>query len=269
LANNTNKSWANSDVAAKWRMYHKTQLVQGFKIQGYPPCEKSDIKHSSRDEHQSKRHSTYNNHNSNDRYRSNSNGRQNSDYRNQNNNNNNNDNRAANSTKAYEDSLETVKKNRSESPILNLSASITDPTVPEFLTVTVSLPEQMKPPMPQAGAISMRHKPTQTGTVLRTTPEAQSHGVNALALLDSGSLAGNFVNEKMLKKLRGSDLLYSTDTPMRVCSGLDNHCIISHQVIDLKVTFFENNISNSIILTCRLNPTGPVDLIIGRAYITT
>ena len=148
----------------------------GFKIQGYPPCEKSDIKKSNRDEYQSKRHSSYNsNNNYNDHYRSNSNGRQNSDNRqnNNSNNSNNNDNRAANSTKTYEDSLETVKKNRSESSILNLSASITDPTVPEFLTVTVSLSEEMKPPSPQAGTTSTRHRRTQTGTVTRRTTRAR------------------------------------------------------------------------------------------------
>ena len=60
----------------------------------------------------------------------------------------------------------------------------------------LSLSEQMKPPSPQAGATSTRHRRTQTGTAIRITPEAQSHAVNALALLDSGSLAGNFVNDK-------------------------------------------------------------------------
>jgi hypothetical protein len=62
--------------------------------------------------------------------------------------------------------------------------------------------------------------------------------------------------------------VYKTDHPIRVCSGLDNHCIDSTDVVDvLTVSFRSKNNKYSIKLTCRISLSGPVELIIGRDSI--
>jgi hypothetical protein len=91
--------------------------------------------------------------------------------------------------------------------------------------------------------------------------------IKAKALLDTGSLPGNFITVDLLKRIKGSDCLYKTDQPIRVCSGLDNHCIDSSDVVDVLVSFKVKNKYFSIPLTCRISLSGPVDLIIGRDSI--
>ena len=61
--------------------------------------------------------------------------------------------------------------------------------------------------------------------------------VTAQALLDSGSLAGDFINNKTLLALGGRPHLRKTSCPLRVCSGLDNTCIVSHDVLDIQLSF--------------------------------
>jgi hypothetical protein len=61
--------------------------------------------------------------------------------------------------------------------------------------------------------------------------------IEARALLDTGSLPGNFVTVDLLKRIKGTDSIYKTDHPIRVCSGLDNHCIDSIDVVDVLVSF--------------------------------
>ena len=58
------------------------------------------------------------------------------------------------------------------------------------------------------------------------------------ALLDPGSLAGNFVNDKLLVSLLGVDVYNSVDGPtLPVCSGLDNVCYnVSNKSYKLNVS---------------------------------
>ena len=74
--------------------------------------------------------------------------------------------------------------------------------------------------------------------------------VKALALIDSGALPGNFVTQRLLQQLNGSDRLREADHPIQVCSGFDNHCIGSSEVIDIWVSFDENNVKHSFALIC-------------------
>jgi hypothetical protein len=43
--------------------------------------------------------------------------------------------------------------------------------------------------------------------------------IEAKALLDTGSLPGNFVIVDLLKRINGTDSIHKTDHPIRVCSG--------------------------------------------------
>ena len=86
-------------------------------------------------------------------------------------------------------------------------------------------------------------------------------------LLDTGSSPGNFISIGLLQKIDGSDSTYKTDHPMRVCSGLGNHCIDSLDVVDVLVSFKVKNKKLSIPLTCRISNSGNIDLIIGRESI--
>jgi hypothetical protein len=71
----------------------------------------------------------------------------------------------------------------------------------------------------------------------------------------------------LLLQLHGRNKTYKTTKPLQVCSGLDNHCLPSTDVIDIQVEILIKNIKSSFILTCHITPSGPLSLIIGRESI--
>jgi hypothetical protein len=54
---------------------------------------------------------------------------------------------------------------------------------------------------------------------------------------------------------------------LKVCSGLDNHCLQSTDVIDILVEFLIKDIKSLFTLTCHITSSGPLNLIIGRESI--
>ena len=89
------------------------------------------------------------------------------------------------------------------------------------------------------------------------------------ALLDSGSLAGNFINQTMLDML-GVEIFDSVDRPrLPICSGLDNVCYDYISVTYKLVISFITELDTpfSFIADFRLLPKSPFDLIIGRETI--
>jgi hypothetical protein len=89
-------------------------------------------------------------------------------------------------------------------------------------------------------------------------------GINCQALLDTGPIAGDFINNYLLLKLNGRNHTYKTIKPLKVCIGLDNHCLQSTDVIDILVEFLIEDIKSSFTLTCHITSSGPINLIIGR-----
>ena len=88
----------------------------------------------------------------------------------------------------------------------------------------------------------------------------------AYALLDTGSLAGDFISQTFVDRLQGNkDFSYTSANAMTVCSGLDSTCYQSDQLIDICVTFhtFDNRTA-SITISPRINKATTVDLILGR-----
>jgi hypothetical protein len=84
-------------------------------------------------------------------------------------------------------------------------------------------------------------KITEEGATANQEP-AQTQEIECQALLDSGSIAGNFINNDLLLQLNGRNKTYKTTKPLQVCSGLDNHCLPSTEVIDIQVEFLIKNI---------------------------
>ena len=56
------------------------------------------------------------------------------------------------------------------------------------------------------------------------------------ALLDTGSLAGDFISEKIVNKFQYTPI--QTDLKYTVGSGLDNSCYSVNTKLELRVTFY-------------------------------
>ena len=59
------------------------------------------------------------------------------------------------------------------------------------------------------------------------------------ALLDRGSLAGDFIAEDVVVRYNRRPVL--SDTSYTVCSGLDDRCLKSNTILLLRVTFFDES----------------------------
>jgi hypothetical protein len=66
------------------------------------------------------------------------------------------------------------------------------------------------------------------------------------ALLDTGSLAGDFVASRTVKELH-LDPFILTDRSKLVCSGLDNSCYDVPSYIALLVSYFSETVNMSIL----------------------
>ena len=101
------------------------------------------------------------------------------------------------------------------------------------------------------------------GKEARSTTDRKQ--VAAAALLDTGSLAGDFVAMHVIDALNAHDLCYIASKVLTVCSGLDNACYANNTVIDLGIKFHaKDNVCRTIHLTVRVSPNSSIDLILGR-----
>jgi transposase InsO family protein len=98
-----------------------------------------------------------------------------------------------------------------------------------------------------------------------------SSGLNVDALLDSGSLAGNFISTSSFNILQeAEEYSFSVDGPrLPICSGLDSECVlIPATTYNLLIKFsLENEKTFSFSALFRILPNTPFDLIIGRETI--
>ena len=87
------------------------------------------------------------------------------------------------------------------------------------------------------------------------------------ALLDTGSLAGDFIAEDIVVRYNLKPVL--SDTSYTVCSGLDDCCLKSNTKLLLRVTFFDesSNRYDNFDIKAHILKATPVDLIIGRDSI--
>ena len=87
------------------------------------------------------------------------------------------------------------------------------------------------------------------------------------ALLDTGSLAGDFISEKTVNKFNFTPI--QTNSKLQVCSGLDNTCYNVDTKIDLCVTFYNELLNNddTFDISAIILKETPIDIIIGRDTI--
>jgi hypothetical protein len=143
-----------------------------------------------------------------------------------------------------------------KSKILSTIHSDFSPSTTDFLTVTVSLKSQT-----ERRAAEMANR----GAV----EEGAGPKATVLTLLDTGSLAGNFLSDRIVGLLDASDYIYHSKKAFSVCSGLDNTCYESNDLLDLLITYLDerNNKKLSIFITAFISKNSPIDLILGRASI--
>jgi hypothetical protein len=106
--------------------------------------------------------------------------------------------------------------------------------------------------------------------VSRVTDQAPLKERNKVAtLLDTGSLAGNFVVRHIVDSLRLSDEIISHSNHSTVCSGLDNQCLALSNSIFLKLSYFCSILNKfaSFSIQAFILDKSPVDLIIGKKSI--
>jgi hypothetical protein len=91
---------------------------------------------------------------------------------------------------------------------------------------------------------------------------------NVKALLDTGSLAGNFVAFRTLQVLNLEPYILTHGSRL-VCSGLDNSCYDVSSYIALQVSYFSENSNQyaSIEIKVTILNSSPIDLVIGRDSI--
>jgi hypothetical protein len=88
-------------------------------------------------------------------------------------------------------------------------------------------------------------------------------------LLDTGSLAGNFLSDRVVRTLEAEQYIYTSKANLSVCSGLDNTCYSSNKLLDVYITYENehNKLKHTILITVFISENSPIDLIIGRATI--
>ena len=116
--------------------------------------------------------------------------------------------------------------------------------------------------------------PTATETPMPAPPHPrrpqstlQNEGIDALAQIDAGCQVGDVINRRVLRDLRGEPHLRPTDTPLWMCSGLNNQCIESTRVLDIIVSFKKNSFQHTFSLPVRIAEDSKVDLILGLQTI--
>lgn len=122
---------------------------------------------------------------------------------------------------------------------------------PDFLSAQIFLLQQMS----RRGATTLAKDPT-------TAPPGSVLGQ---ILLDTGSLAGDFISQDLLARLKGEIFVYQTPVPLTVCSGLDGTCYTSADMIDIAILIHTPRGFPKIIrFSVRINPSSSCDFIIGR-----
>ena len=121
-------------------------------------------------------------------------------------------------------------------------------------------------PEPETPAPDITANPTEVNKIdptVRTQKEAKARVVTTEALLDSGSLAGNFINRNKLTQLRGTHMLRRANDTILVCSGLDNKCLQSNVMLDITLEFDVNHNTYAIDISVRISNDSPLDCILG------
>ena len=252
LANNTEKAWKNSHAGTTWATVGADKFMCNKPLPNHETVKKLDYLQLKNDYNATDRHAN--------KHQKMSSSTQGTNPRSVNN----------SSTSSSTSPSGNGTQQRSKSLPMTVTSTITDDDRSEYLTVAVSINKQttttLSADRKQEGCQGTS-LPVTGGMSGAKARRRETATTRAEALLDTGCLPGNFISLSLLNKINGSDSIRKTDHPIRVCSGLDNHCIDSLEVVDIMISFKVKNKNQLIPLTCRISKTGPVDLIIGRESI--
>ena len=97
--------------------------------------------------------------------------------------------------------------------------------------------------------------------------QEESVSVEGEALLDTGSLAGDFVSERLVEEYSLVPIV--TANHRTVCSGFNNECVKINTILLLRDTFFNEivNRNTSFDIEATILKNTPIDLILGRNTI--
>ena len=135
--------------------------------------------------------------------------------------------------------------------------------IPDIRPMTANLTGT---PEPETPVPDITANPTEVKIIdptVRTQKQAKARVVTTEALLDTGSLAGNFINRNILTQLRATHMLRKTNDTILVCSGLDNTCLESNVMLDVTLEFDINHNTYAIDISVRITNDSPLDCILG------
>ena len=296
-ANNTSTKWHFSKLGRAWLNQGLSVWTVGTHLKGYGvanydpknrapphnyvyPNEQGTNHPTNYKEPQPKVNAWYANHRQEqDNLRNQQSNNYNRDYNNNqynsNNNNNNQDNKRPRSEyKQYVFALLNSVRNKllpvriylTPQGTITTEDGTTDKHAADLATITGKT--AIRPMMPQPGLPETANPATRLTTNgrdrLAPTPTvARARVVKTEALLDSGSLAGDFINAETLRILNGSHHLRSAEETIIVCSGLDNKCLESNVVLDITIEFDVGDITHSISIPVRMSNDSPLGCILG------
>jgi transposase InsO family protein len=101
------------------------------------------------------------------------------------------------------------------------------------------------------------------------TISLKAQKVDLRGLLDSGSLAGDFISQDVIENFNLNSYIKLDTSSKKICSGLDNSCSLSLGSLTASVTFINelNNKSEILNLIFKVLQNSPIDLVIGRESI--
>jgi hypothetical protein len=142
----------------------------------------------------------------------------------------------------------------------------TDTNAADLATITGRT--AIRPKTPEPGLPGTANQPTRPTASSNDLPApiptvARARVVRTEALLDSGSLAGDFINAETLRILNGTHHLRSAEETIIVCSGLDNKCLESNVVLDVIIEFDVEQITHRISIPVRMSNDSPLGCILG------
>ena len=144
------------------------------------------------------------------------------------------------------------------------------PITSDFLTVSLSIPLQTRiknmVPGRKTGYKTIEMEPTRTENRVEAR-RLNRLVVEAKALLDTGSLAGDFVSRQIVDQLHASHFITSATSSLNVCSGLNNTCLVSNEMISMIVSYRDKGLINEILIPLRILQNSAIDIIIGRDTI--
>ena len=85
------------------------------------------------------------------------------------------------------------------------------------------------------------------------------------AVLDTANYSEDFISFTMIQKLNAMHICYGAPKAITVCSGLDGHCYINNEIIDLTLRLHSyDGECHTIPFTLRVNRNTEIELLLNR-----